>query len=196
MKMRKGSEARKTRETDIRVDLNLDGSGQCKVETGVPFFNHMMELFARHSLLDLTLVAKGDTEVDYHHTIEDVGLVLGKAVDRALGDRKGVRRYGVSYVTMDEALCRTVVDLGGRPYLVHRMACKKRRILDFDLSLMGEFLRAFVVQSRMNIHIDQLRGDEAHHAYEAVFKSLARALRAACEIDPRERSVPSSKGRI
>jgi len=196
MKMRKGSEARKTRETDIRVDLNLDGSGQCKVETGVPFFNHMMELFARHSLLDLTLVAKGDTEVDYHHTIEDVGLVLGKAVDRALGDRKGVRRYGVSYVTMDEALCRTVVDLGGRPFLHYELACRKQKIRDFNLGLIEEMLRAFCIQGRLNLHVTQFYGKDPHHAVEAVFKALARALRAAAAHDPREHGVPSSKGAI
>jgi imidazoleglycerol-phosphate dehydratase len=156
----------------------------------------MLELFARHSLMDLSLQAKGDLQVDYHHTVEDIGLTLGQALDKALGTRAGIRRYGAFHVPMDDALSRVVVDLGGRPTYVRQMACKKKKILEFDLSLIDEFFGAFVVQARMNLHVDQLRGQEAHHAYESVFKALARALRIACETDPRDKGVPSSKGTI
>jgi imidazoleglycerol-phosphate dehydratase len=187
---------RKTRETDIRVDLTLDGNGVSNIDTGMPFLDHMLELLARHSLVDLTVAAKGDLHVDYHHTVEDIGLTLGEALNKALGNRKGITRYGWSYVPMDEALARVVVDLGGRPALVKDMACRKRKLRDFELSLFHDFFQAFVVQSRMNLHIDQVRGQEAHHAFEAVFKALARALRMACAQDPRDRRVPSSKGTI
>jgi imidazoleglycerol-phosphate dehydratase len=187
---------RKTRETDITVQLNLDGTGNYTVHTGLPFLDHMLELFARHSLIDLDLQATGDLAVDYHHTVEDIGLVLGQAIDEALGDRKGIRRYGWAYVPMDESLSRVVVDLGGRPYLVKDMVCKKRKILEFELSLFDDFFQAFVVQARMNLHVSQLLGQEAHHAFESVFKALARAMRMACEIDPRDARVPSSKGTI
>jgi imidazoleglycerol-phosphate dehydratase len=195
-KARTATETRETRETQIRIEVNLDGTGTYKVETGLPFLNHMLELFSRHSLIDLQLKATGDLDVDYHHTVEDVGLALGTAIDRALGERKGIRRYGFFYVPMDESLCRVVVDLGGRPYLVKNMACKKRKLLDFELALFDDFFQAFVVQARMNLHIEQLLGQEAHHAYESVFKALARAMRMALESDPRDAGIPSSKGRI
>ena len=195
-KTRTATETRETRETRIHIEVNLDGTGVYAVDTGLPFLNHMLELFSRHSLIDLRLKATGDLYVDYHHTVEDVGLALGTAIDRALGDRKGIRRYGFFYVPMDEALCRVVVDLGGRPYLVKNMACKKRKLLDFELALFDDFFQAFVVQSRMNLHIEQLLGQEAHHAYESVFKALARAMRMALEPDPRDAGIPSSKGRI
>ena len=196
MKARTGKETRNTRETQIDLSVNLDGTGVYTIETGLPFLNHMLELFSRHSLIDLKIKATGDLDVDYHHLVEDVGLALGTAIDKALGDRKGIRRYGWSYIPMDESLCRVVVDLGGRPYLVKHMACKKQRLLDFQLSLFTDFFQAFVVQARMNLHIDQMLGQEAHHAYEAVFKALARAMRMASESDPRDSGVPSSKGRI
>lgn len=195
-KKRTATVHRKTRETDILVNLNVDGRGDCAIQTGLPFFNHMLELFARHSLMDLTLKATGDLDVDYHHTVEDVGLTLGEALDKALGTRKGIQRYGWAYVPMDESLCRVVVDLGGRPYLVKDMVCRKKKILDFELSLFMDFFQGFVQQARMNLHINQMLGSEAHHAYEAVFKALARALRMACAIDPRETGIPSSKGTI
>jgi imidazoleglycerol-phosphate dehydratase len=156
----------------------------------------MLELFSRHSLIDLDLKATGDLAVDYHHTVEDVGLALGTVIDRALGDRKGIRRYGFFYIPMDEALARVVVDLGGRPYLVKTMVCKKRKLLDFELALFDDFFQAFAVQARMNLHIEQIAGQEAHHAFEAVFKALARAMRMALEADPRDARIPSSKGRI
>ncbi|HOE00383.1 MAG TPA: imidazoleglycerol-phosphate dehydratase HisB [Kiritimatiellia bacterium] len=194
MKTRKAIIERKTRETQIRVELNVDGHGTYQIETGLPFFNHMLELFAKHSLLDLNLRAKGDLEVDHHHTVEDVGLALGDALNQALGERKGIERYGFSLLPMDETLSRVALDLGGRPYLVLQMANKKKKILDFELSLLGEFLRAFVTQARMNLHIHQLYGADAHHAWESVFKGLARALKMACRHDPRVKGVPSSKG--
>ena len=196
MTARTGEERRDTRETQIQVRVNLDGTGKYQVETGLPFLNHMLELFSRHSLIDLELCATGDLAVDYHHTVEDTGLALGNAIDRALGDRRGIRRYGWAYIPMDEALARVVVDLGGRPYLVKEMTCKKRKLLDFELALFDDFFQAFVVQTRMNLHIAQLLGQEAHHAYESVFKGLARAMRMAVESDPRDHDIPSSKGRI
>jgi len=196
MKKRTGKVKRDTRETQIDISLNLDGTGKYTIETGIPFLNHMLELFSRHSLIDLKVKASGDIDVDYHHLVEDVGLALGTAIDEALGDRKGIRRYGFFYMPMDETLCRVVVDLGGRPYLVKSMACKKRKLMEFELALFTDFFQAFVVQARMNLHIDQMLGQEAHHAYESVFKALARAMRMASEADPSDAGIPSSKGRI
>lgn len=196
MKHRMATVKRKTRETDISVILDIDGTGLSTISTGLPFLDHMLELWSRHSLIDLTLKATGDLDVDYHHTVEDIGLVLGTALDKALGTRKGIRRYGSFYVPMDEALARVVVDLGGRPYMVKHMSCRKKKLLEFELSLFDDFFQAFMVQARMNLHIEQMIGQEAHHAYEAVFKALARALRLACERDPRDKRVPSSKGKI
>jgi len=187
---------RKTRETDIVAAVNLDGTGRTEIDTGLPFLDHMLELLGKHSLIDLRLKARGDLKVDYHHTVEDIGLVLGTALDQALGDRKGIGRYGSSCIPMDDALARAVIDLGGRPYLVFEMAHRQKKIIDFDLGLIREFFQAFSVQARMNLHIQQLYGKDAHHAYEAVFKALARALRMACTRDPRVKGVPSSKGRI
>ena len=186
--------ARKTRETDIFVSIDIDGSGKNEIDTGVPFFNHMLELFARHSLCDLVVKAKGDIDVDYHHTVEDVGIVLGTCLDNALGDRKGIRRYGSIMLPMDESLSAIAVDLGGRPFLVYDISNKKQFIRDFDVKLVEEFFRAFIVQGRMNLHIRHLYGDEVHHAYESVFKGVARAIRIAVDRDPRETGVPSSKG--
>ncbi len=194
--MRIGSIERKTKETDIRLELNLDGEGVYQVETGIPFFNHMLELFSKHSLIDLNLQAKGDLDVDYHHTVEDVGLALGQALDKALGDRKGITRYGSSLLPMDEALSQVAIDLGGRPYLVYELAMKDRKIRDFDLWLLKHFFESFSQQGRMNLHINQLYGDDAHHAYESVYKGVARALRQAVSLDPREKGIPSSKGTL
>ncbi|MBP7828848.1 MAG: imidazoleglycerol-phosphate dehydratase HisB [Kiritimatiellae bacterium] len=196
MKKRAAVINRETRETSIRAKLALDGEGLARVRTGIPFLNHMLELFARHSLCDLELRAKGDLAVDYHHTVEDVGLVLGEALNRALGDRKGVVRYGWAVVPMDESLSRVALDLGGRPYLVYEVEPRKRKIRDFDLGLIEEFFRAFTVQGRMNLHIKTMYGKEPHHIYESVFKAVARALGTACARDPRVKGVPSSKGKI
>jgi imidazoleglycerol-phosphate dehydratase len=156
----------------------------------------MLDLLAKHALLDLNVTAKGDLAVDYHHTVEDVGLALGQALNKALGDRKGINRYGWSLVPMDEALCQVAMDLGGRPYLVYSLATKKRKIRDFDVDLIEEFFRALVTEARMNLHVQQLYGQEPHHALESVFKGVAKALLAAAARNPRVKGVPSSKGRI
>ena len=194
--MRKAKIARNTKETQIKLELNLDGSGKGVIDTGVGFFDHMLELLKKHALIDLTVKARGDLKVDYHHTVEDVGLVFGQALDKALGDRKGLTRYGFASIPMDEALCETSLDLGGRPFLVMQCAMKHMMVKDFEVKLVEEFFRAVSVESRSNIHLRQLYGDEAHHVCEGLFKSFARALRAAKAIDPKEKGIPSSKGVI
>lgn len=194
--MRTAGIERNTRETKIRLDLNLDGSGEGTVDTGIGFFDHMLELLKKHALIDLTVKAKGDIQVDYHHTVEDVGLVFGQALNAALGDRKGLTRYGFASIPMDEALCEASLDLGGRPFLVMQCAMKHRFVRDFEVKLVEEFFRAVSVESRSNIHLRQVYGDEAHHVCEGLFKSFARALRAAKAIDPKEKGIPSSKGVI
>ena len=194
--MRSSKIQRNTRETQISLELNLDGSGEGTIETGIGFFDHMLELLKKHALIDLTVKAKGDVDVDYHHTVEDVGLVLGKALNEALGDRKGLTRYGFASIPMDEALCETSIDLGGRPFLVMQCAMKHVFVRDFEVKLVEEFFRAVSVESRSNIHLRQIYGDEAHHVCEGLFKSFARALRQAKAIDPNEKGVPSSKGII
>ncbi|MBQ3314485.1 MAG: imidazoleglycerol-phosphate dehydratase HisB [Kiritimatiellae bacterium] len=194
--MRTAKIERKTRETQVSVELDLDGTGAGSVETGIGFFDHMLELLKKHALIDLTVRANGDLKVDYHHTVEDVGLVFGKALDQALGDRVGLVRYGFASIPMDEALCETSLDLGGRPFLVMQCAMKHMFVKDFEVKLVEEFFRAVSVESRANIHLRQIYGDEAHHVCEGLFKSFARALRAAKAIDPLEKGVPSSKGVI
>ena len=194
--MRKAKAERRTRETEIEVELDLDGSGEASVDTGIGFFDHMLELFARHSLVDLRVKAKGDLQVDFHHTVEDTGLVMGKALAEALGDRRGIVRYGFASIPMDETLCEASVDLGGRPFLVMISPMKHERAGDFDVKLVEEFFRALSVESRSAIHVRQVYGDEAHHVCEAFFKAYARAMRVAVAFDPRERGVPSSKGVI
>ena len=194
--MRKAKIARNTKETQIKLELNLDGSGKGSIDTGIGFFDHMLELLKKHALIDLTVKAKGDLKVDYHHTVEDVGLVFGQALDKALGDRKGLTRYGFASIPMDEALCETSLDLGGRPFLVMQCAMKHMMVKDFEVKLVEEFFRAVSVESRSNIHLRQIYGDEAHHVCEGFFKSFARALRAAKAIDPKEKGIPSSKGVI
>lgn len=192
--MRKAEIKRETRETQIALSLNLDGSGEGVIDTGIGFFNHMLELLKKHALIDLTVKAKGDVDVDYHHTVEDVGLVLGQALNQALGERKGIVRYGFASVPMDEALCETSIDLGGRPFLVFASGKKHLMIRDFEVKLIEEFFRALSVEGRMNIHLREIYGDETHHVCEGIFKSFARALRQAASSDPREKGVPSSKG--
>lgn len=197
MKKRTASLSRTTRETEIRLELNLDGRADYRVETGIPFMNHMLELLAKHALFDLRIEARGDLEVDYHHLVEDLGLVLGEAVNKALGERRGIVRYGCMLLPMDESLSMVALDLGGRPYLVYTVPLRKKKIRDFDLGLIEHFFRSFSDQARMNLHIAHLYGDDPHHACEAVFKGVARALRAACAIDPRAADqVPSSKGTL
>ncbi len=195
-KKRTAAIKRDTKETRISLSLDLDGSGEGVVDTGIGFFNHMLELFKKHALVDLTVKAAGDTDVDYHHTVEDVGLVLGRAIDKALGDRKGIVRYGFASIPMDEALCETSLDLGGRPFLVMQSSMKHMFVKDFEVKLVEEFFRALSVEARANIHLRQIYGDETHHVCEGFFKSFARALRAAVKIDPAEKGVPSSKGLV
>jgi len=192
--MRTAEIERKTKETAITLSLNLDGSGAGEIDTGIGFFNHMLELLKKHALVDLTVKAKGDLDVDYHHTVEDVGLVLGQALNQALGDRRGITRYGFASVPMDEALCETSIDLGGRPFLVFSSGKKHLMVRDFEVKLLEEFFRAVSVEGRLNIHLREIYGDEAHHVCEGIFKSFARALRQAVSPDPRETGVPSSKG--
>jgi imidazoleglycerol-phosphate dehydratase len=194
--IRKSAVERNTKETRIKLELNLDGSGEGVIDTGIGFFNHMLELFKKHALVDLSVKAEGDIDVDYHHTVEDVGLVLGKALNEALGDRRGIVRYGFASIPMDEALCETSVDLGGRPFIVMVSPMKHMMIRDFEVKLVEEFFRALSVEGRLNIHLRQIYGDEAHHVCEGFFKSFARALRSAKAFDPAEKGVPSSKGVI
>jgi len=196
MQTRTAEITRNTRETRIFLKLDVDGSGRSDIETGIPFFNHMLELLAKHGLFDLTVKASGDLDVDYHHTVEDVGLVLGEALDKALGDRKGITRYGFSLLPMDEAMCQVAIDLGGRPYFVYRIANKKKKIRDFDVFLLKHFFESLAQKGRMNLHIEQPYGEDVHHVYEAMFKGAARALYMACARDPRVKGVPSSKGLV
>ena len=194
--MRKAEIKRDTKETKIRLSLDLDGSGKGTIDTGIGFFNHMLDLLKKHAMIDLTVKAVGDLDVDYHHTVEDVGLVLGKALDEALGERKGIVRYGFASIPMDEALCECSLDLGGRPFMVFASGKKHMMVRDFEVKLLEEFFRAVSVEARMNIHVREIYGDEAHHVCEGVFKSFARALRQAASKDPREKGIPSSKGKI
>ena len=185
---------RKTRETDIRLNLHLDGQGRSDIQTGVGFLDHMLELFARHSLMDLTVACTGDLHVDDHHTTEDVGICLGQAIDRSLGDRAGIRRYGHALLPMDEALVTVAVDLGGRPYWVWEVAISATKIGTFDSELVADFWQAVATQGRMNFHAVLHHGRNAHHISEAIFKGAARAIRGAAESDPRSTAIPSTKG--
>ena len=193
---RNASIERKTKETQIKADLNLDGSGVCRISTGIGFFDHMLTLFTVHGLYDLELAATGDIDVDYHHTVEDVGLVLGDAVAKALGDRKGIQRYGNAVIPMDDALAQVTVDLSNRPYLVFRLPEEMPNQNGFDASLAREFLRAFAQRSGMNLHISIPYGENWHHMIEAVFKGLGRAIRSAVAKDARVTGVPSTKGAL
>lgn len=187
---------RQTRETDIRLALDLDGRGRCQSATGVGFLDHMLELFARHALMDLTVTCQGDLHVDAHHTTEDAGICLGQALDRALGDRAGIRRYGHAVLPMDETLVTCAVDLGGRPYWVWNAPMPAPKIGTFDSELVADFWQAVCTQGRMNLHVLLHYGRNTHHVSEAIFKGLARALRDACEQDPRAEGVPSTKGTL
>jgi imidazoleglycerol-phosphate dehydratase len=185
---------RKTRETDIQLQLGLDGQAPVCVQTGLPFFDHMLEAFARHGRFALTVDAKGDLEVDAHHTIEDLGLVLGDALREALGDKSGIVRFGTAYVPMDEALARVSLDLSGRPCLAYRLTSPAVEVGGFHSRLFREFFQAFVNRGGVTLHIDLLAGEEVHHAFEAVFKAFGRALDQATALDPRTTGVPSTKG--
>ena len=194
MTNRSVSKSRKTKETDIQIRLNLDGSGQYEINTGIPFFDHMLAQLARHGQMDLNIRAKGDLEIDGHHTVEDVGWVLGQALYEALGDRRGITRFGHAFVPLDEALTRVVVDLSGRPYLVYKAEFKVPRIGDLQAELIEEFLKAFVQEGKFNLHVENLYGRNQHHIAETIFKATARALRMATRVDADSSDIPSTKG--
>jgi imidazoleglycerol-phosphate dehydratase len=194
---RRAEVVRNTKETQIRVAVGLDGSGQAELATGIGFFDHMLEQIAKHGLVDLVVQAKGDLHIDGHHTVEDVGIALGQAFARAVGDKSGVRRYGHAYVPLDEALSRVVIDLSGRPGLVWNVRFTRAMIGEFDVDLAHEFFQGFVNHALVTLHVDNLRGDNAHHQCETVFKAFARALRMAVEPDPRAAgTIPSTKGTL
>ncbi len=197
MSTRAAKADRKTTETQIALSVNLDGNGKATLATGVPFLDHMLDQVARHAMLDLDIEAKGDLQIDAHHTVEDVGITLGQAVARAIGDKKGIRRYGHAYVPLDEALSRVVIDFSGRPGLEYHVQFKRALIGEFDVDLVHEFFQGFANHAQVTLHIDNLRGDNAHHQCETMFKAFARALRMALEPDPRAAgTVPSTKGTL
>jgi len=187
---------RKTKETQITAELELDGSGAAEIQTGIPFFNHMLEIFTRHGLFDVKIQAQGDIEVDYHHTVEDVGLTLGQAFKQALGDKQGISRFGEATVPLDEALAQVVVDLSGRPYLAYNVKIRPGRVGDFDTDLPHEFFQALANQLGMNLHMNVTQGENPHHIIEACFKALARAMEKATRMDQRIKGVLSTKGSL
>jgi imidazoleglycerol-phosphate dehydratase len=195
--MRKGQVTRKTKETDIAVEVAIDGTGRASVETGIGFLDHMLDLLARHSRMDITVKAKGDLHIDYHHTAEDVGIALGQAVKQALGDLKGITRYADVHVPMDEALTRVAIDVSGRPFLVFKVQFGRDKIGTFDTELVNEWFQAFAMNSGVTLHVEALYGSNDHHISESCFKGLARALRVAFAIDPKAANeIPSTKGSL
>ena len=196
--MRTAEVRRDTAETQIKVALNLDGTGQRSLDSGLPFLDHMLDQIARHGLIDLEIVAKGDLEIDAHHTVEDLGITLGQAFAKAIGDKRGICRYGHAYVPLDEALSRVVVDLSGRPGLEFGVTLKRGMVGQFDLDLIHEFFQGFVNHAQVTLHIDNLKGENAHHQCETIFKAFARALRMAVTLDPRlaQDVIPSTKGTL
>jgi len=195
--MRTAKIERKTKETDIKLTLNLDGKGQYSINTSIPFFDHMLSLMCKHGIFDIKLKAKGDIEIDFHHTVEDIGIVFGKAVKQTLGDMKGISRFGQATVPMDEAIASVSIDISGRPYLVYRVAFpKKSKIKNFDPDLIEDFLQAFVSNSGITLHVESPYGRNTHHIIEAIFKALGRALRNAVCIDPRIKGIPTTKGQL
>ncbi|HEU4594485.1 MAG TPA: imidazoleglycerol-phosphate dehydratase HisB [Pyrinomonadaceae bacterium] len=193
-RVREAEVRRETKETDVRVRLVLDGGGRAQVSTGVPFLDHMLELFARHGLFDLEVECRGDLEIDDHHSVEDIAITLGQALAEALGDKQGIARYGSALVPMDEALCRAVIDLSGRFYLIYEVETRRQQIGNFSVELAEHFWRSFAEAARCNLHLDCLRGRNTHHILEGTFKAAARALRQAVERDPRVVGVLSTKG--
>lgn len=194
---RSASVNRQTKETQISITINLDGTGKVDLDIGIPFLEHMLEQVARHGMLDLTIAAKGDLEIDAHHTVEDVGITLGQAFNQALSDKQGIRRYGHAYVPLDEALSRVVLDCSGRPGLEYQAEYPRARVGDFDVDLLFEFFQGFTNHAQLTLHIDNLRGRNAHHIAETIFKAFGRALRMAVERDPRmEGILPSTKGAL
>jgi imidazoleglycerol-phosphate dehydratase len=197
MSTRAAKADRKTAETQIALSVNVDGTGRSSLATGIPFLDHMLDQVARHGMLDLDIHARGDLQVDAHHTVEDIGITLGQAVARAVGDKKGIRRYGHAYVPLDEALSRVVIDFSGRPGLEYHVQFKRALIGEFDVDLVHEFFQGFANHAQVTLHIDNLRGDNAHHQCETMFKAFARALRMALEPDPRAAdTIPSTKGTL
>lgn len=197
MTQRQASVERDTLETQIQVTINLDGSGECKLDTGVPFLEHMLDQVARHGLIDLEIKAKGDLHIDAHHTVEDIGITLGQAFSKAIGDKKGIVRYGHAYVPLDEALSRVVIDFSGRPGLEYNVKFERSSIGEFDVDLFHEFFQGFINHANVTLHIDNLSGDNAHHIAETVFKAFGRAVRMAISADPRMQGVmPSTKGSL
>jgi imidazoleglycerol-phosphate dehydratase len=195
--MRKASLDRKTTETQIAVSINLDGTGAYDVKSGVGFLDHMLELLARHSLIDIKVRAKGDTHIDFHHTAEDIGIALGQAFAKALGNRKGIHRYAYSFLPMDEALTRAAIDVSGRPYLIWKVEFSRPKIGEFDTELVREWFQAFAMNAGVTLHVETLYGDNCHHIAESCFKALARVLRGAIEIDSRQKDrIPSTKGSL
>ena len=195
--MRNVDVTRNTSETQIQIVLDLDGTGKAQLNSGVPFLDHMLDQIARHGMIDLAVIAKGDTHIDDHHTVEDVGITLGQAIAKAVGDKKGITRYGHSYVPLDETLSRVVIDFSGRPGLEFHVPFTRARVGDFDVDLTIEFFRGFVNHAGVTLHIDNIRGINAHHQIETVFKAFGRALRMALELDPRASGViPSTKGSL
>jgi imidazoleglycerol-phosphate dehydratase len=191
-----GKVRRQTKETNVRVVFNLDGTGKSRIATGLPFLDHMLELFAKHGLFDLDVVCQGDLEVDDHHSVEDIAISLGQTLAQGLGDKRGIKRYGEALVPMDEALCRSVIDLSGRFYLVYEVPTRRQRIGNFSVELAEHFWRSFAETAKFNLHVDCLRGRNTHHMLEATFKATARALRQAVERDARIEGVMSTKGKL
>ena len=197
MSNRTANVERTTNETQICVDVNLDGDGQSDLSTGVPFLDHMIDQIARHGLIDISISAKGDLEIDDHHTVEDIGITLGQAISKAVGDKRGIRRYGYAYVPLDEALSRVVIDFSGRPSLIYPVEYPRARIGGFDVDLLSEFFHGFCNHALVTLHIDSLRGENSHHIAETIFKAFGRALRMALEVDPRIGDrIPSTKGSL
>jgi imidazoleglycerol-phosphate dehydratase len=195
--MRQSQVTRNTLETKISVELNLDGTGKAELDTGIPFLDHMLDQIARHGMVDLKITAKGDLHIDAHHTVEDIGITLGQAFAKAVGDKKGLRRYGHAYVPLDEAMSRVVIDLSGRPGMEFNIKFVRARIGEFDVDLINEFFQGFVNHALITLHVDNLSGDNAHHQAETAFKAFGRALRVALELDPRSINViPSTKGSL
>ena len=194
--LRRAALKKKTSEVEVSVDINLDGKGKYDIETGIPFFNHMLSQFAKHGYFDLTLKAKGDIEIDYHHTVEDVGLALGEAFLKALGDKRAISRFGEAFVPFDDTLVFASVDLSGRPYFAYKVRTPKSKVGDFDIELGGEFFKSLSNALKCNLHIEQKYGNNLHHIIEATFKAVGRALDKASSIDPRSEEIPSTKGKL
>jgi len=193
---RKAEVKRKTKETDIKISLKLDGTGDYKINTTIPFLDHMLCQIAKHGLFDIEIEAKGDIEVDYHHTVEDVGIALGEAFKKALGEKEGIKRYGHAVIPLNEALSMVAVDISGRPYIVYNVAIPKEKVGEFDAELTEEFFRAFANSSGMSLHINVMYGNNLHHIVESIFKAFARALDEATSIDERVKGIPSTKGKL